>query len=63
MKDLGTTNKILGIQIYKDRSPNKLYLSQRKYIKKVLECFGMQDCKPVSTLLTIHFRLSSTLSP
>ena len=40
-----------------------MYLSQKNYIEKVLERFGMQGLKPVSTLLVAHFKLSSALSP
>ena len=34
---------VLGIQIYRDRSRYILGLSQRSYIDKVLERFGMQN--------------------
>jgi len=61
MKDLGATKKILGIEIHKDQNIDKLYLSQMKYLKKVLKCFGMQDCKLVSTPLITHFRLPLSL--
>jgi hypothetical protein len=50
------------MEIYKDRSVDKLYLSLKKYLKKVVEYFGMQNCKLISTPLTSHFKLSSTLS-
>ena len=63
MKDLGAMKKILGMKIYSDREEGKLYLSQKKNIEKVLECFGMQASKPMSTPLTTHFKLSSALSP
>jgi len=42
MKDLGEASFVLGIQIYRDRP---LELSQKTYIEKVLERYGMQDCK------------------
>uniref|UniRef100_A0A2N9F230 Reverse transcriptase Ty1/copia-type domain-containing protein n=1 Tax=Fagus sylvatica TaxID=28930 RepID=A0A2N9F230_FAGSY len=35
----------------------KLWLSQKNYIRKVLEKFSMLDAKPVSTPLANHFRL------
>ena len=41
----------------------KLFLSQKKYIEKMLERFGMLDAKPVKTPLAAHFRLSADLSP
>ncbi|RVW44318.1 Retrovirus-related Pol polyprotein from transposon TNT 1-94 [Vitis vinifera] len=63
MKDLGTAKKILGMEIHRDQKVGKLYLSQKNYIEKVLERFGMQGLKPVSTPLVAHFKLSSALSP
>ena len=63
MKDLGPAKKILGMEIRRDRQAGKLYLSQRSYIEKVLEKFGMQNAKPVTTPLAPHFRLSALHSP
>ena len=57
-KDLGAAKKILDIRIHRDRKHGKLWLSQSEYIGKVLERFGMVDCKPVSTSLAAHFNLS-----
>lgn len=39
MKDLGAANKILVIEIRKDREAGKLYLSQKNYFERVLEHF------------------------
>ena len=55
MKDLGAAKKILGMKIHRNRLEGKLFLSQKKYIEKVLERFGMLDAKPVKTPLTAHF--------
>ncbi|KAL6322036.1 hypothetical protein AAG906_003179 [Vitis piasezkii] len=38
-------------------------LGFKKYIEKVLQYFGMQGSKPVSTPLVSYFKLSSALSP
>ena len=62
MKDLGPANKILGMQIHRDRSKRKIWLSQKNYLKKILRCFNMQDCKPISTPLPVNFKLSSSMS-
>ncbi|KAH9651061.1 hypothetical protein KPL70_026606 [Citrus sinensis] len=59
MKDLGNAKRILGMDIIRDRSAGTLFLSQEKYIKKVLERFEMQDCKPVQTPLGPQFKLSA----
>jgi hypothetical protein len=63
MKDLGPTNKILGMQIHRDRSKRKIWLSEKNYLKKILRRFNMQDCKPISTPLPVNFKLSSSMSP
>lgn len=63
MKDLGIAKKILGIEIHRDRKMGKLWLSQKKYIEKVLQRFGMLKAKPVATPLAAHFKLPSQLSP
>ncbi|KAH9681106.1 hypothetical protein KPL71_026832 [Citrus sinensis] len=43
MKDLGPANKILGMQIHRDRNNRKIWLSQKNYLKKILRLFNMQD--------------------
>ncbi|KAL5764004.1 hypothetical protein ACOSQ2_016598 [Xanthoceras sorbifolium] len=63
MKDLGTAKQILGMRIKRDTKSGTLLLSQAEYIKKVLSRFNMQDAKPVSTPLGVHFRLSKEQSP
>src|SRR5947207_6356773 len=63
MKDLGAAKKILGIKIIRDGKSDKLYLSQKGYIEKVLHHFNMHNAKPVSTPLATHFKLSSALCP
>nr|GMC53250.1 Retrovirus-related Pol polyprotein from transposon TNT 1-94 [Ipomoea batatas] len=59
MKDIGAAKKILGMEIHRDRQAGKLYLSQKKYVEKVLDRFNMSNCMPVSTPLGAHFKLSS----
>lgn len=63
MKDLGPAKHILGMSIRRDRKEHKLWLSQEKYIEKVLERFHMESAKPVATPLASHFCLSSKQSP
>jgi len=59
MKDLVPTKQILGMKIVRDRKNGKLWLSQQKYIEKVLDRFNVKNSKPLSTPLAGHFRLSS----
>ena len=57
MKGLGQTRQILGMQILHDKKVKKLWLSQEKYIERVLERFNIKHAKPVSTPLGAHFKL------
>ncbi|GJX34540.1 retrovirus-related pol polyprotein from transposon TNT 1-94 [Tanacetum coccineum] len=63
MKDLGPANKILRMQIHRDRVSRKIWLSQKSYVKKFLQRFNMQDCKPISTPFPTNIKLSSKMSP
>ena len=63
MKDLGAARQILGMEIFRDRSNGKLWLSQQKYIEKILLRFGMNNVKPISIPLASHFKISSSLCP
>ncbi|KAE8690148.1 hypothetical protein F3Y22_tig00110925pilonHSYRG00035 [Hibiscus syriacus] len=63
MKDMGVAKQILGMRIKRDTKSGTLMLSQAEYINKVLSRFNMQDAKPVSTPLGVHFRLSKEQSP
>src|ERR1044072_7548899 len=58
VKDLGAAKKILGMEILRDKSAKKLGLSQTNYVENVLKKFDMSRCKPVSTPLANHFKLS-----
>lgn len=49
MNDLGPVNDILGINIKRDGPTGKMRLTQRRYITDMLQTFGMEDCKPIST--------------
>ena len=61
--DLGDIHHILGIQVTCDRKSHTITLDQTAYVKKVLSRFGMQDCAPVHTPLTVKEKLSSSQSP
>ncbi|GLT38191.1 hypothetical protein SLA2020_124550 [Shorea laevis] len=63
MKDLGPTKQILGMMINHDRASRKLWLSQEKYIERVLQRFEMDKAKVVSTPLAMHFKLGKNQCP
>ena len=62
MKDLGQEQQKLGMRIIHDKE-QRLWLSQERYIEKVLNRFNMKDLKPVGTPLVAHFKLSIDLYP
>ncbi|KAF2317203.1 hypothetical protein GH714_016616 [Hevea brasiliensis] len=63
MKDLGSAKKILGMEITRDKSVRKLFLSQQAYIEKVLKRFNMNNAKPVTVPFAAHYKLSADMSP
>ena len=63
MKDLGSAKCILGMKILRDRKAGKLWMSQERYIERMLERFNMKNSKPVSTPLAGHFKLSKRFCP
>ena len=63
MKDLGKAQRILGMEIFRDRKRRELRLTQAQYIEKVLARFGMEKAKPVGTPLGSQFKLSKDMSP
>ncbi len=63
MKDLGEAHYVLGIQIERDRKHRLLHISQREYLKNVLDRFGMSDCNPISTPMDINVKLSKQDCP
>ena len=54
MKDPGSTKRILGIDMSRNRRKCTLTLSQAGYIHKVLREFGMLESKFVSTHVPFH---------
>ena len=63
IKDLREGEKILGMEISRDKSTSRFWLSQEKYVLKMLEKFNMAEARPLTTPLTVHFKLSSKQCP
>jgi len=38
------------------QKPSEIFLFQGKHVVKILEIFGMVDCKPVTTLMELNFK-------
>ena len=54
MKDLGLMKYFLGLEVW--QRPGKIFLSQGKYMVKLLERFGMVDYKFVATPMELKFK-------
>ena len=54
MKDLGLMHYFLGLGVW--QRPGEILLSQGKDVVKLLEIFGMVDCKSVSTPMELNFK-------
>nr|GEU36569.1 retrovirus-related Pol polyprotein from transposon TNT 1-94 [Tanacetum cinerariifolium] len=64
MKDLDEVMMILGMEIVRDRKMKKLCLTQKQYLRRVLNRFRFNKQKTrVSTLLTSQFKISAAMSP
>lgn len=53
MKDLGEARQVLGMLL--SRTDTGIYLNQERLISKILDEYGMSDCKPVKTPMEIDF--------
>ena len=58
IKDLGDASYILDILIYRDCSKNILGFPQNGVIHKLLQRYGMQDCKQLDTPIAKRDKLS-----
>jgi hypothetical protein len=56
MIDMGPLHHFLGVTV--ERKDDSLFLSQWQYMLDILECAGMHDCKPCSTPVDTHSKLS-----
>jgi len=63
MKDLGSAKKILGMEISRDTEKGEILLTQRSYIRKILERYNLENAKQVATPISAHFKLSLKCSP
>ena len=63
MKDMGEASYILGVKIIKDCTKRFLGITQETYIKKMLECYHMQDSKLMDTLVDKSLSLSRDMYP
>jgi hypothetical protein len=52
IKDLGNVGIVLGVRVHRDRQNHLLSLDQSGYIQGLIERFGLQDAKPISSPAT-----------
>jgi len=55
--DLGEPNKIVGIEITRDRAHKTLTITQTGYIENILAKYNLQDANPVSTPMDPNIKL------
>ncbi|KAK8916713.1 hypothetical protein KSP39_PZI022778 [Platanthera zijinensis] len=55
MSDLGLMKFFLGFQI--NQKPRRIFINQKSYIEKVLEKYGMKECKPAQTPMATGTKL------
>lgn len=62
MTDMGRASSFLGMQIEQNVEKGTIIVSQSQYLKRVLQKFGMQDCKPKSTPMEkgLHLELGDS---
>ena len=56
MTDNGLMSYFLGIEVKKQQ--DGIFISQKKYIKEILEKFKMSNCNPVNTPIATGMKLS-----
>ena len=54
MKDLRLMHCFLGLKVW--QKLREIFLSQGKYVVKILERFSVVDCKPVTTPMELDFK-------
>jgi hypothetical protein len=54
MKDLGLMHYYLGLEVWQKRG--EVFLGQGKYVIKILQKFGMMDCKSMDTPMNVDIR-------
>ena len=63
MKNMGEASYVLGVKIVRDRAKRLLGLSQKTFIKRMLERYHMQDSKPMDTHVDKSLNLNRDMCP
>jgi histone deacetylase 1/2 len=62
MKDLGDLHFFLGMEVERDRAQCLLYINQNGYLKEILKCFRMKDCKAIGVPLDPKTKLKKNVN-
>ena len=62
-KDLGPAKHISRMHIVRDRTKNMLWLSQEKYVTKILERFNMSEAKPIGSYIVDKLQVEYQTMP
>ena len=63
IKDLGKINYCLGVEFRQNRESKSIFMSQKKYIKYIIEKFRLQDANTVQTAIDANVKLIKELMP
>ena len=58
MKDLGELHYFLGVKVIQDRKKGNIWIGQPVYTKNILQKFGMENAKPISTPVAVNTKLT-----
>lgn len=63
MTDMDEVNTFLGLTIVRRKDEGVMEISQRRYLERLLDRFGMADCKPKQTPLETNMKLEKCTDP
>lgn len=63
IRDLGEVSNILGINVKREDATGGIEMSQRTYIERLLEKYGMSEAKPVGTPMDVNRLVTKNDSP
>lgn len=63
MKDLSAATSILGMNVTRDRNRGTISIDQSNYIAEIIERFGMENNRPVSSPMNANVTLSKKMCP
>jgi hypothetical protein len=59
MKDLGELHYFLGVKVVQNPEKNTIWIGQQTYTNSILQIFGMENAKHVSTPVSFNEKLTS----